>query len=149
MIDHDIRTMTAWFDDAELRRRLGGYLPLDQWYAAVCRLPEHLLWMADDGSVCVGHIAFEIDQEEQSWVAVVVNPSLRGRGYCVRLWRALLAQSEVARVRVFRAEVEQDNVASLRCLAAAGFVPDHSAHTEPGFIAFRYERDVHGIRPNR
>lgn len=56
-------------------------------------------------------------------IAYVVDPAMRGRGYGVGMISSLMEVPELAPIELFAAGVEPDNVASVRCLVAAGFTP--------------------------
>ncbi len=54
--------------------------------------------------------------------ALVVDPARRRRGSGVATIRAVVEHLDVAHVRLFFGSVEADNIASIRCLAKAGFL---------------------------
>jgi RimJ/RimL family protein N-acetyltransferase len=54
-------------------------------------------------------------------IAFVIDPSLRRRGLGRAMVRALLRRPELQFVELFEAGVESENLASRRCLEAAGF----------------------------
>jgi RimJ/RimL family protein N-acetyltransferase len=54
-------------------------------------------------------------------ISYVVDPSLRNRGWARAMITELVNLPELAVVRIFEAGVEPENVASIRCLIAAGF----------------------------
>lgn len=68
-------------------------------------------------------------------IAFVVDPVLRGQGVCRDMITALMARPELAFIRVFGAGVEPENLASIRCLQAAGF---RSLSSEPDFEGTLY-----------
>ena len=119
-------------------RRAGAVLPdwfLDEAWLWSLRLeqvradPASEPWLARpaataDGTV-VGHAGFHSRPDDAGVVEVgyAVVPALRGRGHGHALLAALLAEADAApQVRVVRASVAPGNAASLRVVAAAGFV---------------------------
>jgi ribosomal-protein-alanine N-acetyltransferase len=78
---------------------------------------------ADTGAV-VGHAGFHgpPDSEGRVEVGYTVDPRVRRRGYARAMLRALLAWASTEEgVRVVRASISPDNVASLATIAGFGF----------------------------
>ena len=70
-------------------------------------------------------------------IAFVIDPTLRGRGVGRAMITALFDEPDLLQVELFEAGVEPKNVASRRCLQAAGFKP---ASVEPDFEGMLYYR---------
>jgi RimJ/RimL family protein N-acetyltransferase len=67
-------------------------------------------------------------------LAYVVDPRQWRRGYGTAALRAAVDEPEVADVVLFAAGIEPDNVASARCAASAGLLPDSDVPDWEGMI---------------
>lgn len=132
-------TLEKWFKDAELRRRFGGMLPLQNFFNYVQSEPDYFWWVALDGKMSVGMAFMQIEPEEPQGFGFLVNPALRRRGYGARILKLLMARPETASATVWQAAIEQNNIASQRCVAALGFVPDGNGPDAQGFLQHVYE----------
>jgi RimJ/RimL family protein N-acetyltransferase len=133
-----LSTLEAWFRDAELRRRMGGSLPLGRWFAFMRSEPGYLAWMAQEEHFPVGMVSLETSPDETASVGLIVKPELRNRGYGKRILREVLSRAEVAPLRALEVGVEADNSAGLRCAAAVGFSGWTSEPDADGFLTFVY-----------
>lgn len=145
----------VWFTDPEVQRWLGG----PDWPAREFRVRGHGIgeefrgrivlgersWVAlDANGVPVAHIGGDVyDRWGQAegpslGLAYVVDPRRQRQGYGTSTLLAVVAAPENADVVVFALGIEPENVASVRCAAAAGFRPDDP---EPDF-----EGIVHHLR---
>jgi RimJ/RimL family protein N-acetyltransferase len=70
-------------------------------------------------------------------IAFVIDPKARLRGFGRGMIRALTGRPELALVELFEAGVEPENIASRRCLEAAGF---RLREREPDFEGMLYYR---------
>jgi RimJ/RimL family protein N-acetyltransferase len=73
-------------------------------------------------------------------LAYVVDPRRWRQGFGTAALRAVLDAPEVADVVLFAAGVEPDNVASVRCAAAAGFRPDGTVPDWEGIVHYLHRR---------
>lgn len=80
-------------------------------------------------------------------IAFVVDPDLRRRGLGRAMIGALLRQAELLSIILFEAGVEPDNVASLRCLGAAGFRLGSDQPDWEGMLYYRARRADIDCRP--
>jgi RimJ/RimL family protein N-acetyltransferase len=92
---------------------------------------------ATDGSACwddepVGFIDFEIDGE-RAGIAIYVRSEFRRRGIGEQLLRLVAAEGQALGVAELVGGVESDNVASIRCLIGAGFIPAGADEFGPVF----------------
>jgi RimJ/RimL family protein N-acetyltransferase len=74
-------------------------------------------------------------------VAFVVDPGLRRRGLGRAMITALMRRPELRFVELFEAGVEPENLASRRCLEAAGFRPRSQQPDFEGMLSYRARRD--------
>jgi L-amino acid N-acyltransferase YncA len=70
----------------------------------------------------------------------VVDPAFRRHGYGRQILETLFEAPEVADVEFFGAGVDSDNVASIRCLKAAGFVQENEEPDFEGIVYFLRRR---------
>jgi len=136
----DLPLLETWFQDAELRRRLGGMLPLPRYFDYVASVPDYHAWMVCEDSVAVGAAVLEIAPDVPQSFGFFVNPELRNRGYGRRIARALIEQPEAAGIKTFDVGVETDNEASRRCLEAVGFIKQDGLDAE-GFLHLVLNKD--------
>ena len=134
-----------WFDDPETRR----WLEDRKWPAMALRLAteppverrgkralrrETFLAMENGSPVALADT--EMYQDGTASFAFVVEPSRRGRGVCRRVALALRAYLADQGVHELFAGAEPDNLASIRCLEAAGFRPRSELADSEGFLYF-------------
>ncbi|WP_127507437.1 GNAT family N-acetyltransferase [Actinoplanes solisilvae] len=144
-------TVQVWFEDAEVRRWLGG----PDWPAQSLRMHGQGLgeefrgrrvlrdhsWVAlDDDGEPVGLIGGEVyDHWDETagpamGLAYVVDPRRWRQGYGAAMLRAVVGSDEVADVVVFAAGIEPENKASVRCAVAAGFRPENGEPDHEGIV---------------
>lgn len=153
----------VWFEDAEVRRRLGG----PDWPARALRMRGQGLgevfrgrlvlrdhsWVAlDDGGTPVGLVGGEVydrwigdrgvEPGPAMGLAYVVDPGRHRQGYGTAMLLALVRAPEVADVVLFAAGIEPENTASVRCAAAAGFRPDSSEPDDEGIVHHLLRRNA-------
>ena len=97
-----------------------------------------------DGEAPDGPIVTETIEVATGSIAFVVDPVVRGRRFGRAMIGALMVRPELAAVQLFEAGVEPENVASRRCLRAAGFRPRSQRPDFEGMLyycAWRGESD--------
>jgi ribosomal protein S18 acetylase RimI-like enzyme len=108
--------------------------------------PDHLVMAAQQGrwafvvmddDEAVGLVDVECDSDDPSIAAVgmVVAPARRGLGIGRRLLSAVSARPELAAVEQLVGEVEEGNVAAVKCVVAAGFKCEGAAG-DAGFTRY-------------
>ncbi|MBV9866971.1 MAG: GNAT family N-acetyltransferase [Abitibacteriaceae bacterium] len=120
--DQAIATLEQWFQDIKLRCRLGGMLPLRDWFGYIQAEPDHFAWIAYEDGQPVGYVDLEREDKTTASTILLVNPALRGHDYGKRILHALLTQPEVTTLEQVEAIIETDNQASLHCFRDVGFV---------------------------
>jgi len=78
-------------------------------------------WVDYDGEGSNGPIIRAVRPVTTGSIAFVVDPASRRKGIGLAMIACLLARSELTGVQLIEAGVDPDNIASMRCLAAAGF----------------------------
>jgi RimJ/RimL family protein N-acetyltransferase len=147
----DLSQVEPWFQDADTQRWLGGPgWPRQMLDLSTRPLGEfrgmtetgRYRWLAWEEARAVGYIDCGTYDRWAVWeggpegrgvvetvpvpaaaIAYVVDPALRGRGYCAAMVRALIGMPRLRGVRLFAAGVEPANADSIGCLRAAGFQP--------------------------
>ena len=125
-----VRLRALTVADIPLLRCWGGlperYLGIEEMLEAA-RLPDTVTWLALDAD---SHLVavFQAAPEEggERSIALLVHPGRRGAGYGTACVLAALDQPCFAGCGL-RAVIDRQNVASLRCFSACGFVPDDEA----------------------
>ncbi len=128
------RMLQTWFDDTELQRRYS--YPTQQWYNYVQNEPGVYAWMILEDDGMVGHLQLDVKEDGTGYIGCYVKPDLRNRGYGKRILHALCARPEATRFHRLVAGVEPDNLASIRCMQAVGFIQGTVEPDEDGFIRF-------------
>ena len=113
----------SWFADDE-----GGQRRLDadfygaglKWWRLVEQSASRHGWVGLLGDERVGFIDVEVDGE-RGGIAIYVCSDFRGRGIGQQLLRLAAAEGRSLSIVELVATVASDNVASTRCLLAAGF----------------------------
>jgi RimJ/RimL family protein N-acetyltransferase len=153
----------SWFADAETNRWLGGPdwprlvldlddRPLGEFRGAI--ETGRYRWLAWDDDRPVGYIDCGTYDRWTTWeggprgrgviattavpsgsIAYVVDPDLRGRGYCRSMIELLLNLAGLAHIELFAAGVELGNVGSVRALLKSGF---HPLDRDPDFEGVVY-----------
>ena len=132
---------------------LSDYLVSERWLwqlrrDQIARDPGSARWIAraavaEPGGAVVGHGGFHGPPDADGMVEVgySVDPAYRRRGYAKAMLAALLerAGSEPA-VRVVRASISPDNVASLATIAGFGFVRVGEQWDEEDGLELVFER---------
>lgn len=132
----DLSTLQSWFEDKELSKRLGGMLPLQKYFDYVQSESNYFAWMALEGDTPVGAVFMENEAGEPQSFAFLVKPELRSGGYGKRILQKLMAQPELSNAEEWKVGIEPDNIASQRCLASVGFVPESGIEDAEGFLQY-------------
>lgn len=130
----------AWFADAELDRRVCA--PTEQWFDYVSTRPENFAWLVYEGPQAVGQIQLDTSPDGTGSMSLVVNPELRSRGYGKRILRAFLHHEAASCLGEIEACIEADNVASLRCFRASGFVARDAEPDGNGLMTHVYTHEA-------
>ncbi len=77
----NIEWLQTWFEDAEVKRRLEGMMPLDEWFNFADGNENYRVWAALEDGKPVGVVMVEVEEDLTGNIALVVDPFLRGEGY--------------------------------------------------------------------
>lgn len=142
LLDHTgLSIFSAWFADAELKRRICA--PTEPWFQYVSARPENFAWLVYENQQAVGQIQLDTYPDRRGSMSLVVNPELRSRGYGKRILRAFLRHETALRLSEIEACIEADNIASLRCFRASGFVARDAEPDSGGLITYVHTRAEH------
>ncbi|WP_251035104.1 GNAT family N-acetyltransferase [Paenibacillus polymyxa] len=133
--ERDLAMLEDWFKDAEVHRRLEGMLPLGDWYRHVEQHPGYDVWVAFSEGEAVGVIMIEREGQNTGSIAIVVNPSIRGKGYGRAVVGKAMQLPELGTIYKWYAGIEADNAACLKCFQSAGFVLENEAPDEDGYFS--------------
>ena len=132
----DVEQLACWFSDPSTTRWLG-----DREYPGhLVRLaaqPGRWAFVVIEDDEAVGLVDVECDSNDPATaaVAMVVAPARRGLGIGRRLLSAVCARPELAAVEQLVGEVEEGNIAAVKCVVAAGFKREGSA-SDAGFTRY-------------
>jgi RimJ/RimL family protein N-acetyltransferase len=136
----DARLLFDWRNDPTTRASSRHADELDwdthvQWLDGTLRRSDRILLIIGDGSVPVGTIRWDREDDRTWEVSVTVAPEARGQGIALAVLqageRALAVPSTVRLVAV----VHDDNDGSRRLFARAGYLP-HLPADEHGFATY-------------
>jgi RimJ/RimL family protein N-acetyltransferase len=132
-----IAEYSTWFADPELARRLEQ--PTEAWIAYVTAGAQPTAWAVSAGAELVGHIQVEFYKERRCSIVIAVKPSRRGQGLSATILAEFL-DAVLPDQQVIEAEIEQDNIASIRAVEKVGFVRVSAKPDVDGFISFELNR---------
>jgi GNAT superfamily N-acetyltransferase len=139
MEQSDLSTLQSWFEDKELSTWLGGTLPLQPYFDYVQSEINYFAWMAREGDTPVGAAFMQVEPLEPQGFAFLVKPELRSRGYGRLIVQKLMAQPEASAAKDWKVGIKVGNIASQRCLASVGFMPESGVADEEGFLQYTYK----------
>ncbi len=127
-----------WFTDPILRR---WYCPpTPAWFEYVINDPNVFCWLAYENDSPIGLIQLDIENDRGS-IGYLVNPELRRRGFGKRMIVEFLQCAQIPPIKRIIAEMEEENVASVRCAITAGFSKDYDPPSEKGFVRLSISLD--------
>jgi RimJ/RimL family protein N-acetyltransferase len=148
-------SVESCFDDAETQRWLGdrGW-PLMVLRSAASLPAEHndtLLawrraWILEEDAVPIALVDVEAYADRTASLALLVAPAHRRQGVGRRALKMAAAELSAAGVREVFGGVQPENVASIRCLEAAGFARRADDPDADGFLYFA--RSLHDRAPD-
>jgi RimJ/RimL family protein N-acetyltransferase len=134
-----------WFDDQETLQRLGDR----RWPSMILRLAasppvEHRghqaldrrAWIVEEDDAPVGLVDVEVYENRTAGLAFVIAPARRGSGLGRRALHAIADQLAANGVREVFGGAEPNNLASIRCMEAAGFTRRSQEPDAEGFLYF-------------
>ncbi|WP_274364748.1 GNAT family N-acetyltransferase [Paenibacillus thermotolerans] len=135
-----LQVLEEWFKDPEVLKRLTGKQPLRQWFQNVQQSSNYWAWMVTQEGQPVGQIAIEIYSDRTAALSLLTHPQLRSQGYGKRMLEQLLLRPELAEAVSIKANIEPDNIASVKCFTKAGFTEQGT--DEYGYLVFTYSLKV-------
>jgi len=135
-LTRDLAALVAsWFtEDDEGRRRLDAdfYGANLKWWSLVEQDTARYGWVGMLDNEPVGFVDVEIEGE-RAGIAIYVRSEFRRRGIGEQLLRLAAAEARPLAVVELAAGAESDDIASLRCLIAAGFTQGDADEFGPLF----------------
>lgn len=123
-----------WFDNAETRRRLGGFYPVEPQLESMLRSPNKHGWLMWIEGTPVGLIELE-KEDDLAYVLILVAPEERGKGIGHLLVAELPPLALQIGAKNIRACIAADGLISQRCFLTAGYV---LTEEEDGFLSYDY-----------
>lgn len=128
-----------WFKGPTLRR---WYCPpTAAWFEYVINDPNVYCWLAYENDSPIGLIQLDVANDTGS-IGYLVKPELRRQGIGKRMISEFLRCDQIPPIKRVVAEVEEENVASVRCAIAAGFGKDCDPPSEKGFVRLSVSLDL-------
>ncbi|WP_310326920.1 GNAT family N-acetyltransferase [Aminobacter aminovorans] len=132
----DLAAYAAWFDDAEVARRVD--FPNADWVAYVMdpASPAHAV-VATRSANDIPLAVLQYDEEPDDGISllIAIHPALRGQGLGKHVLSAFVAHVR-GRYTHVDGHIEDDNFASIACVESCGFVRQ-TAEPEDGFLFYR------------
>ena len=141
-----------WFDDPDTQRWLGNR----DWLSMIRRLSENPpaerrgrpvvsrgAWVIEKDHEPVSVVDVETYTDATAGLALVIAPARRGQGLCRRALQDIIDRLAAEGIEEVFVGVEPDNMASIRCMEAAGFVARSPDPDAEGFLYFaRRKRSI-------
>jgi predicted acetyltransferase len=86
--------------------------------------------------ILVGMMQIDTIAVRTGAIGIVVNKAFRNRGVGRKILALIFHEARALGMQRMIAEAEPENVSSLRCLTAAGFVQDSPVSNEDGYLCF-------------
>ncbi|WP_244965740.1 GNAT family N-acetyltransferase [Paenibacillus alvei] len=135
--------LEAWFEDSELRERMDGMLPLQEWFDYMTENDMYFAWMAYHGEQPVGAIFVELE-DGTAYIGLMTEPALRSQGIGKAMVREVMALPEMESVKTWVAGIEEDNMPCLACFKSLGYLSKEEEADEDGFYNLVYEQSSDG-----
>lgn len=119
--ERHLHILEEWFQDDEVLKRLGGLLPIEQWFQYVKGSEDSWAWIVFSEEVPVGNLYLEVLEDSSAYISLLTNPELRNRGYGKKMLKTFLQRPEINKVDKIEVAIETDNIASLACFKHVGF----------------------------
>lgn len=123
--------------DLEEWHKEGVSLPGTEWprklFAIINNDPCRKCFIASVQEENVGYVDCEFGNDENVYIALMVDPKLRNKGYGKDILQSFMSHPEVLG-RIVCAGIEEDHVQSLRCFEAVGFVRRDNQPNHEGII---------------
>ena len=127
-----VAVIEPWFDDAETIRYLGGREWVRESLALMRKTPgvefrghrvlARYVWVVfNEENQPVALVDAELYDDDTTALALIVAPSVRGRGIGSRVLIAFAEREELKNVQSIIGGVKPENVACLDCLRKVGF----------------------------
>ncbi|QJD83249.1 GNAT family N-acetyltransferase [Cohnella herbarum] len=116
-----LQQITEWHKEPETLYRV-SIEDTDTWFKSVSSNLDYFVWVAIEDNELVGEVIVELIDYKKAVIAFIVNPKLRKQGYGKKLIRCLLDYRYLKEINEFEAWVDDDNVGSIKCVEAVGFL---------------------------
>jgi len=78
------------------------------------------IWTIWNNNNCISVLQTDII-EAVAYFVLIINPAFRGQGYCKTIIETFTQLESMQAVEIFEAQIEKDNLHSIKCHTAAGF----------------------------
>lgn len=108
------------YKDVEIRRQMYA-APMDSMESFKAFLRKRTLFTVFHGENAVGGFSLTREDQFMATFGYMLSPAYRSRGYATNILEMLTKQAHVMGFRTLRADIYEDNVASIKALNSAGF----------------------------
>src|SRR5699024_10985834 len=120
--------------DTEVKKRLGGLLPLEKWFANVKNNAQYFILLAHSNTQVVGLAIVDIEDSKGN-IAIVTQPDLRNKGVVKQTIQELMKLPDMHQEKKWYAGIEENNSASLHCSQSVGYILENSEPDEDGYYS--------------
>jgi RimJ/RimL family protein N-acetyltransferase len=131
--------LESWHHDTEFKQRVGGYDSIPDFINYITTDPTRRMWIASEGDKPIGMFDVELNEDHSAWIALAVEPKLRGQGYGRKILQVALSHTDLSSVTQFKATVEPDNNAAKALFKGEGFRSSGEIDEEGFLLYFKEE----------
>ncbi len=113
--------LEPWFNDEELKKRLGGFYPVVPQLEFILQAEHHHAWVIKENEQMIAFLELEVENGGIANILFVMNPAYRGQGRCLDVLQKAKSLSIFQDLKEVHAYIEEDAMASKRCFEKAGY----------------------------
>lgn len=130
-----LKLIESWFEDPDCERWID--LPTVKLIDHIQSQMDYHAWLVLDTDCVVGYVLCEVERAQKTaGICLVVNPSMRRRGYGRRILDLLKGRPEFKIADHLVADIDPDNAASIACFISAGFREAEAKTGEGALVRF-------------
>ena len=115
----DLTWLREWFTDKETKQRMGGMLPLEDFYNNTKEISNinHTVALGDE--TIYAFVSTETDEQDKCYISIIVNPNYRRQGIGYQVINEICRLH--AKYNIY-ASIETNNTPSISLFTKCGFV---------------------------
>ncbi len=130
----DMDILYQWANDTETRRNSFNQHVISReeheaWFAGMMSDPNRIQYILTDGDISVGQLRIDISKDVAE-ISYSIAPNERGKGYGHRIIDRAKQEieSEYPFIKILKASVKPNNIASISCFENNGFAENHRTY---------------------